>query len=189
MTGPFEISGDLPVQVSGAAGELPEHLLDVGTALEVWELARKREREAMAQLVAAVDVAREEFDEPLAAIVAVMKGRTRQYVQKLLRRARTEEEQAAYMAARYSPEASRRSLGRTGGYNRPQCPGCRAFLKHKGAQCSNCGFMDGAGYMGVPPKTSYLDERSGNLPVVRRRRARWRLHGNVPAIGRVPDLP
>src|SRR4051794_6157679 len=111
MSGPFEISGDLPVRspepANDDAGTTPEHLLDVGAALEVWEIARKREREAMAQLVAAVDVAREDHGEPLAAIVTVMKGRTRQYVQKLLRRARTEEEQRAYLEARYSPEASR----------------------------------------------------------------------------------
>ena len=68
----------------------------------------------------------------------------------------TPEQLAAY-AARYSPEAARRSLGRTGGYNRPQCAGCRACLKHAGAQCSACGFMDGGGYLAVPAKTSHLE--------------------------------
>ena len=158
---PFDISGDLPVRFpeadSAAGDDVPEHLLDVGAALELWEIARDREREAMALLVAAVDVAREDHEEPLAAIAAVMKGRTRQYVQKLLRKAATARAHEAYEAARYNTENARRSLGRTGGYNRPQCPGCRAFLKHQGAQCSACGFMDGAGYLSVPAKTSHLE--------------------------------
>ena len=67
------------------------------------------------------------------------------------------EDQLSQLVARYKPENARRSLGRTGGYDRPQCPGCRAFLKHRGAQCTNCGFMDGAGYLSVPAKTSHLE--------------------------------
>lgn len=66
-------------------------------------------------------------------------------------------EQLARYAARYSPEAARRSLGRTGGYARPQCGGCKAFLKHAGAQCSACGYMEQGGYLGVPAKTSHLE--------------------------------
>lgn len=148
MAGPFEITGDL--------GVAPQHLRDIATALEEWEAARDAEREAMARLVATVDVAREDYGEPLQSIADVL-CRTRQYVQKLLRRARTEEEERAYLEARYNPENARRSLGRTGGYDRPQCPGCRAFLKHAGAQCSNCGFMGDGGYLGVPAKTSHLE--------------------------------
>lgn len=66
-------------------------------------------------------------------------------------------EQARAYAARYKPENARRSLGRTGGYARPQCGGCKAFIKYEGAQCSACGFMDGGGYLAVPAKTSYLE--------------------------------
>lgn len=156
---PFDISGDLPVRFPEPEPEPPaepEHLLDVAAALELWESAREAERAAMARLVAAVDTAREDHAEPLQCIADVL-GRTRQYVQKLLRKAETEREHAAYLEARYNPEAARRSLGRTGGYNRPQCPGCRAFLKYEGAQCSNCGFMGQAGYLSVPAKTSYLE--------------------------------
>lgn len=69
----------------------------------------------------------------------------------------TEAQLAAYVA-RYKPENARRALGGSSGWHElPQCSGCRAILKHHGAQCTACGFMDGGGYLGVPAKTSYLE--------------------------------
>jgi hypothetical protein len=66
--------------------------------------------------------------------------------------------QAEAWAARYAPRNAQRALGRSSGWHElPQCAGCRAILKHPGAQCSACGFMDGGGYLGVPAKTSHLE--------------------------------
>lgn len=92
----------------------------------------------------------------LADIAAAL-GTTRQYVQKLIREAQRAEDEEAFLAARYDPENARRSLGKTGGYSRPQCPGCRSFIKHAGAQCKRCGFMGEAGYLSVPATTSHLE--------------------------------
>lgn len=157
MTGPFETTGDLPVQVPGA--ELPDHLLDVRAALELWERARDREREAMALLIAKVETARVDHEEPLAAIAGAMAGRTRQYVQKLLRAAQTDAEQREQLERRYAPEAAKRALGRSSGFKAgtPQCAGCKRFLKRADAVCPGCGYAGHGGYVGVPAETSHLE--------------------------------
>lgn len=66
-------------------------------------------------------------------------------------------EQARAYAARYSPNNAQRALGRSSGGPVPQCGGCKRFLKHHGAQCESCGYLDGGGYMAVPAKTSHLE--------------------------------
>lgn len=67
-------------------------------------------------------------------------------------------EQLAQWIARYKPENARRALGRSSGWREvPQCGGCKALIKHPGAQCKVCGYMDGGGYLGVPAKTSHLE--------------------------------
>lgn len=54
---------------------------------------------------------------------------------------------------------ARAAAGRSSGWRRgpPQCPGCKRLKSSPVAVCEGCGFLPGAGYVGVPARTSYLD--------------------------------
>lgn len=135
----------------------PGHLADVSAAREHWEGARDREQLARAVLVAAVEDART-MGAKLTEIAGAM-GVTRQAVQKILREAEQVRREDAAVRARYAPGNAKRALGRSSGWGSgsPQCSGCKSFISHPGAQCSQCGYLDGAGYVGVPAQTSHLE--------------------------------
>lgn len=150
-SGPFDISGELPVPIAPVAP--PESLNDVREALAFWERARDRERASMDMLREAVDIARQ--DGATLAEIAAELGRTRQYVQKLLRE--WLEREAALEADHRRLE--RGPIGRMSGWKSgtPQCGGCKRFLKRADAVCPGCGYAGHGGYVGVPATTSYLE--------------------------------
>lgn len=148
-SGPFDISGDLPVPFAAPVGP-PASLAHVSQALTFWERQRDAEREAMDWLREAVDTARQ--DGATLAEIAAELGRTRQYVQKLLRGAVEADEREAYLA--------RQSANAPGGSRNgptPQCAGCKRFLKASATVCPSCGYAGHGGYVGVPATTSYLE--------------------------------
>jgi hypothetical protein len=150
VSGPFEITGDLPVGSPVPA----EHLLDVAAAYELAELARRRAAEARDLLLAAVDTARHVHFEPLQSIADHLgAGVSRQYVQKLLREAEERETALAADGQRLQRPAKRSGWKR----GAPQCGGCKRFLRSGTDICPGCGYAGHGGYVGVPAATSHLD--------------------------------
>lgn len=144
-SGPFEITGDLP----GVVG--PRSLADVAGVLRTWENARDAERAAMDMLREAVDIARQ--DGATLAQLAGELGRTRQYVQKLLREQERRESDIERDARRLA-RGDHHSGWKRG---QPQCGGCKRFLSSADDVCPSCGYAGHGGYVGVPATTSYLE--------------------------------
>ena len=46
---------------------------------------------------------------------------------------------------------------RSGWRQAPQCGGCKRILTRPDAVCPGCGYLAGAGYVGVPATTSHLE--------------------------------
>jgi hypothetical protein len=140
----------------GGAEVIPiGHLADVAGTYAAWQRASDREKASRALFREAVLAARDQ--EATLQTIADALGMTRQAIHKLIREQERQEDHEAAYAARYSPDNARRSLGRSGGYARPQCGGCKRFLKRADDVCPSCGYAGHGGYVGVPAPTSHLE--------------------------------
>lgn len=65
------------------------------------------------------------------------------------------EHQAAEQEAAYDRHLARKWPGARGGGM--QCAACKRIKRLGEHQCTSCGYLDGAGYLGVPAQTGYLE--------------------------------